>query len=181
MPMPPKITYTIEDIYNLPHGQRAELIDGVIYDLAPPSRIHQKISTRLASIIDRYIADRQGSCEVYSAPFAVFLDEDDKTYVEPDISIICDKNKLSDRGCEGAPDWIIEIVSPSTRQKDYSVKNAQYALARVREYWIVDPARERTTIYHYEEDAAPMIVPFDQPVQSGIYKDLQITINDLLK
>ena len=110
MPMPKEITYTIEDIYNLPDGQRAELIDGVIYDLAPPSRIHQKISTRLASI-----------------------------------------------------------------------KNAQYALARVREYWIVDPARERTTIYHYEEDAAPMIVPFDQPVQSGIYKDLQITINDLLK
>ena len=181
MPMPKEITYTIEDIYNLPDGQRAELIDGVIYDMAPPSRIHQELVMEISATLRSHIRSKGGSCKVYPAPFAVFLNADDKTYVEPDISVICDKNKLSDRGCEGAPDLIIEIVSPSTRRKDYSVKNAQYTLAGVREYWIVDPAKERTTVYHYEEDVAPIMIPFSHPVQCGVFKDLQITIDDLLK
>ena len=180
MPMPNERIYTIEDIYNLPDGQRAELIDGVIYDMAPPSRMHQKLVSELHTAIVNHIRSKGGSCDVYPAPFAVFLNADNETYVEPDISVVCDKNKLTDRGCEGAPDFVIEIVSPSTRRKDYNTKNAQYANAGVREYWIVDPAKERTTIYHYEEDAAPMIVPFNQPVQCGIYKDLLITIDDLL-
>ena len=181
MPMPKELTYTIEDIYNLPDGQRAELIDGVIYDMAPPSRMHQKLVMEISATLRSHIRSKGGSCEVYPAPFAVFLNADDKTYVEPDISVICDKNKLSDRGCEGAPDFVIEIVSPSSRRMDYNTKNALYSDAGIREYWIVDPARERTTIYHFEEDAAPMIVPFNHPIQCGIYKDLQITIDDLLK
>lgn len=181
MPMPKEIIYTIEDIYNLPDGQRAELIDGVLYDMAPPSRIHQKLVSKLTQVIGHHITAKGGSCEVYPAPFSVLLNADDKTYVEPDISVICDKNKLSDRGCEGAPDFVIEIVSPSSRRKDYVIKNALYSEAGIREYWIVDPARERTTIYHYEEDVAPMIVPFSQPIQSGIFSNLQITIDDLLK
>ena len=181
MPMPKEIIYTIEDIYNLPDGQHAELINGVIYDMAPPSYRHQKLVMELSATIRDYIRSKGGSSEVLPAPFAVFLTADDKTYVEPDISVICDKNKLSDRGCEGAPDFVIEIVSPSTRRKDYSTKNTQYTDAGVREYWIVDPAKERTTIYHYEDDEAPMVVPFSHPVQCGIYKDLQITIDDLLK
>ena len=93
MSMPKEKSYTIEDIYKLPDGQRAELIDGMMYDTAPPSRIHQKISAKLASVIDRYISDHHGSCDVYAAPFAVFLNKDDqKTYLEPDISVICDKS-----------------------------------------------------------------------------------------
>ena len=94
--------------------------------------------------------------------------------------MICDKNKLSDRGCEGAPDFIIEIVSPSSRRMDYSKKMGLYLEAGVREYWIVDPAKERTTVYHYEEDAAPTIYSFDQPITVGIYGDLQITVSELL-
>ncbi len=180
MPMPKEIIYTIEDIYNLPEGQRAELIDGVLYDMAPPNRIHQKLVMELSATLRNHVHSKGGSCEVYPAPFGVLLNADEKTYVEPDISLICDKNKLSDRGCEGAPDFVIEIVSPNSRRKDYSTKNALYSDAGVREYWIVDPARERTTIYHYEEDAAPMIVPFSQPIQCGIFNDLLITINDLL-
>lgn len=103
-----------------------------------------------------------------------------KDWVEPDISVICDHNKLTDRGCTGAPDWIVEIVSPSSRRMDYSIKNTIYSGAGVREYWIVDPAKQRTTVYHYEEDAAPMIYLFDQPVSAGIYTDLMICIADLL-
>lgn len=181
MPLPKEHIYTSEDYWNLPAGQRAELIDGHFYNMAPPSRIHQKLISELQYRILNYIKSNKGSCEVYPAPFAVNLHADDKTYVEPDISIICDKNKLTDRGCNGAPDFIIEIVSPSSRKMDYSTKNALYSDAGVREYWIVDPSKERTTVYHYEEDAAPMIIPFDQPVQVGIYSDLSINISELLK
>ena len=181
MPLPQNETYTIDDIYSLPDGERAELIDGKIYNMAPPSFIHQKLINKLSQKITNYIDSKVGSCELVPAPFAVFLNADDKTYVEPDISVICDKNKLTDRGCIGAPDFIIEIVSPSSRKMDYSKKNALYSEAGVREYWIVDPAKERTTIYRYEEDAAPMIFAFEQTITVGIYGDLNITISELLK
>ena len=89
-------------------------------------------------------------------------------------------NKLTDRGCSGAPDLIFEVVSPSSRRMDYNRKNALYSDAGVREYWIVDPVKERVTVYHYEEDAAPTIYTFTQLITVGIYKDLTITIADLL-
>lgn len=181
MPLPKENIYTTDYIYSLPEGQRAELIDGVIYDMAPPSRLHQKIQQALAWSIETYIREKNGSCEVYPAPFAVFVNKDDKTYVEPDISVICDKSKLDDRGCNGAPDFIIEIVSPSSRKMDYSTKNTLYSDGGVREYWIVDPEKQRTTVYYYEEDAAPMIVPFQQDTTVGIYGDLTINIAELLK
>lgn len=107
MPLPKKSTYTIDDICALPEGERAELIDGHIYYMTPPSRMHQRISTRLTSIIDRYIEDHHGQCQVYAAPFAVHLDKTSNTYVEPDISVICNPDKLNDKGCIGSPDWII--------------------------------------------------------------------------
>ena len=171
---------TMEDIYALPDGQRAELIDGQMYMMAPPKRIQQELVAQLSRVIGNHIISKKGGCRIYPAPFAVNLHADDETYVEPDISVICDKSKLSDRGCEGAPDFIIEIVSPSSRRMDYNTKNALYSEAGVREYWIVDPAKERTTVYRYEEDAAPMICPFEQPVTVGIYGNLQITVSELL-
>lgn len=148
--------------------------------MAPPSRIHQKLVYQLSRMIGNYISDNQGNCEVYPTPFAVNLHANDKTYVEPDISVICDKNKLTDRGCKGAPDFITEVVSPSSRRMDYNIKNGEYAEAGVREYWIVDTEKERTTVYRYEEDAAPMIIPFDQTIYVGIYSNLQINISELL-
>lgn len=181
MPLLKSDIYTIDYIYSLPEGQRAELIDGVIYDMAPPSRMHQKLISQFTKIIGKHIDENKGSCEVYPAPFAVFLNKDDKTYVEPDISVICDRNKLTDKGCNGAPDLIIEIVSPSSRKMDYSTKNTAYSNAGVREYWIVDPEKERTTVYRYEEDAAPMIFTFDRAITVGIYSNLSITVSDLLK
>ncbi len=176
-----KDRYTSEDYWNLPEGERAELIDGKFYDMAPPSRIHQKLVFTISRIIGNYIADHHGSCEVYPAPFAVNLDADDKDWVEPDISVICDPNKLTDRGCSGAPDLIFEIVSPSSRRMDYSLKNTLYSNAGVREYWIVDPAKERVTVYHYEDDAAPVIYSFTQDIPVGIYPGLTIKINELLE
>lgn len=180
MPLPREQVYTTDDIYALPDGERAELIDGQIYMMGTPSRIHQKLVGQLSRIIGNYIESNHGSGEIYPAPFAVFIKKDDKNYVEPDISVICDKNKLSDRGCEGAPDFIIEIVSPSSRRMDYYKKCALYAESGVREYWIVDPEKQRTMIYRYEDDAAPMIVPFEQDLAVGIYNNFMINVSKLL-
>lgn len=130
MPLPKEELYTIGDIYSLPEGERAELIDGQIYDMAPPSRHHQEISMELSTAIQSYIRSKKGNCRVYAAPFAVQLDEDSHTYVEPDISVICDPNKLDERGCKGAPDWIIEIVSPASRRMDYYTKLFRYRTGR---------------------------------------------------
>ena len=180
MPLSREQVYTTDDIYALPDGERAELIDGQIYMMGTPSRIHQKLVGQLSRIIGNYIESNHGSCEIYPAPFAVFIKKDDKNYVEPDISVICDKSKLSDRGCEGAPDFIIEIVSPSSRRMDYYKKCALYAESGVREYWIVDPEKQRTMIYRYEDDAAPMIVPFEQDLAVGIYNNFMINVSKLL-
>lgn len=105
MPLPKESTYTVEDIYNLPDGERAELIDGQIYYMAPtPSFTHQLISTEIAGNIYSYIKQHKGTCKVLAAPFAVFLNKDEYNYVEPDILVVCDPNKLNDKGCNGAPD-----------------------------------------------------------------------------
>ena len=162
MPLPKQHTYTSEDYWNLPDGQRAELIDGKLYNMAPPSRIHH------------------GSCQVYPAPFAVNLDADDNDWVEPDISVICDHSKLTDKGCSGAPDLMIEVVSPSSSRMDYIIKLNLYMSAGVREYWIVDPLRQRTIVYRLESGDAPTIFAFSQPVSVGIFPDLEICIADLI-
>ena len=112
-------SYTIEDIYALPDGERAELIDGKIYYMAPPSTRHQRLLNFINTEINLYIRENKGECEVFPAPFAVYLNKDDKNYVEPDISVICDKDKITDKGCNGAPDWIVEIISPGNKEMDY--------------------------------------------------------------
>lgn len=180
MALAQKRTYTIDDIYALPDGQRAELIDGQMYMMAPPNRIHQKLVNRLSQTITNYIDSRHGGCEVYPAPFAVFLHEDDKTYVEPDISIICDSSKLDENGCNGAPDWVIEITSPSNPQNDYGIKLFKYRTAGVREYWIVNPQMKSVMVYDLENEEKSNQYAFDADVPVCIYDDLSIRISDLL-
>lgn len=181
MPLPKERIYTAEDYWNLPEGERAELIDGKLYAMAPPMRIHQNLSIELSSAIHQFIKSNCGTCKVYAAPFAVNLYADDTTYVEPDIAVICDKNKLTERGCTGAPDMVIEIVSPSSRKMDYTTKYALYAEAGVREYWIVDPAKHRTLVYRYDEDEAAILYTFDMPITVGIFPELTITIADFIE
>ena len=178
MSLPQGELYTIEDIYNLPEGTRAELIDGHIYYMAPPSRKHQDIVGTLYRKIADYIDSKGGSCKPYIAPFAVFLNENDRNYVEPDIAVICDKNKLTDKGCTGAPDWIIEIVSPGSRRMDYFVKLFKYRSAGVREYWIVDPDKNRILVYSFEsEDTGDY--SFSDSIKAGIYLDLHFDFSQL--
>ncbi len=180
MPMPQEKIYTTEDIYALPDGQRAELIDGRIYDMAPPSFRHQKILMELSAAIHRHIKSHGGSCEVLPAPFAVFLNKDDLNYVEPDISVVCDKSKLDDKGCNGAPDWVIEIVSPSTSHIDYGIKLFKYRSAGVREYWVVNPCKRTVIVYDLEKDEQSNQYDFDDTIYSCIYEDLKINITTLL-
>ncbi|MCD7981451.1 MAG: Uma2 family endonuclease [Clostridiales bacterium] len=178
MPLLKEKVYTIDDIYALPDGQRAELIDGQIYDMAPPNRRHQYLISELHYQIKDYIRRKGGPCEVYPAPFAVKLNADDRTYVEPDISVICDSKKLTEKGCTGAPDWIIEVVSPSSIRMDYSVKLFKYRTARVREYWIVDPDKNRIMLHDLEEDNMEEYT-FSDTVKAGIYDDLIIDFSEL--
>lgn len=181
MPLPKEKIYTIEDYYMTGEDEHVELIDGVLYDMAPPNRFHQKISMRLGNHIENYINENNGDCEVYAAPFGVQLSEDDEsTIVEPDISVICDKNKLTDKGCVGAPDWIIEIVSPSNPAHDYIRKLKLYLRAGVREYWIVDPLTSDVTVYDLSDKAPiPEYYSFDDTVKAGIYKDLYIDFKEI--
>ena len=115
MPLLKQHTYTSEDYWNLPDGQRAELIDGQLYNMAPPSRMHQEILSALHWKIRSYIAEHGGSCKVYPAPFAVNLDADDKDWVEPDISVICDHSKRVY--------WIVDPIRERTTVCDFSEDN----------------------------------------------------------
>ena len=181
MPLAQVKIYTEEDYYNLPENVRAELIEGkLIYNQAAPSRIHQTILMELSGTIRDYLKSKSGPCRVYPAPFAVKLRENRKTIVEPDISVICDKSKLTDRGCTGAPDWIIEIVSPSNSSHDYILKLNLYANAGVREYWIVDPYKERIFVYRLEQEHFEVeTYTFHDCIPAGIYADLQIDFPSL--
>lgn len=181
MALPHEKIYTEADYYNLPEDIRAELIDGKIYDQAAPNRIHQKISSELNAAIRNYIRSKNGSCDVYAAPFAVRLFEDnDKTVVEPDISVICDPDKLTDRGCTGAPDWIIEIISPGNPGHDMIYKLNLYANAGVREYWIVDPRSKTVFVYYLEQkDFVVKAYSFQDKIKVNIYDDFFIDFREL--
>ncbi len=167
--------YTINDIYALPDGERAELIDGKIYYMSPPSTKHQILVSELHYQIKDYIKHNQGECSVFPAPFAVFLNENNENYVEPDISVICDKNKITEKGCNGAPDWVIEIVSPGSRSMDYFTKLFKYRTAGVREYWIVDPVKGLVMVYRFEKEMMEQY-SFDEEIAVGIYEGFTIKI-----
>lgn len=167
--------YTIEDIYALPEGERAELLDGRIYYMAPPNTKHQRLVNYISTEINLYIRNNNDSCEVFPAPFAVFLNKNETNYVEPDISVICDTSKLDDKGCHGAPDWIIEIVSPSSKQMDYYKKLFKYRTAGVREYWVVDPDRSIVTVYNFKADTM-IEYPFGEGISVGIFEGFLVKI-----
>ena len=180
MPVPaPKDHYTFADCLTWGESERIEIINGEAVMMAPPTRIHQEILMELSRQLANFLEGKK--CKVYPAPFAVNLDADDKDWVEPDVSVVCDLSKMDDRGCNGAQDLVVEVVSPYSRRMDYSTKNAMYSEAGVREYWIIDPAKERTTVYRYEEDAAPMFYLFSDDIPAGIFPELTINVADLLK
>lgn len=172
--------YTVADIEALPEGKRAELIDGEMFEMACPMFTHQDMLSWLDMKIGMYIMEHKGPCRVLPAPFAVYILNDDRNYVEPDISVICHRDKVDEKGCHGTPDWAIEIVSPSSKHMDYVRKLALYETAGMREYWIVDPQQQSITVYDLEHKTGPILHSFDEKVKAGIYEDLFLDFSEFL-
>lgn len=172
-------TISLEQYEALPEDMRAEVYDGVVYDMASPSEIHQTISTELTTILNTYIRNRKGACKVFHAPFDVKLNDSPLTIVQPDLMIVCDRNKLDGKRCNGAPDFIIEIVSPGNAADDYIRKLYYYKKAGVREYWIVDFRRKTVTVNYFEGDLLNVQYSFDSAVKVNIYDDLMIHFPDI--
>lgn len=150
--------YTLEDYYALPDDIRAELIDGELIFLEAPSSIHQELIGELFFEIKLYIRTNNGPCKILPSPLDVQLDCDNRTMLQPDISVICHRDRIVKKGIYGAPDLCIEIVSPSSRKRDYEKKRMKYQNAGVREYWIVDPKTESVLCYFFEKVASLILI-----------------------
>lgn len=172
-------TITLEQYEALSEGERAEVFEGVVYDMSSPSQIHQSLSMELSNIIYNYIKSKKGAYQVFSAPFDVKLSDKPLTIVQPDIMVICDKDKLDGKRCNGAPDFIIEIVSPGNPADDYIRKLYYYKNAGVREYWIVDPGRKTITVNYFEGNIISVPYSFDSVIKVNIYEDLLINFSEI--
>ncbi len=184
--MPPALQphpeiFSLEQYEALSEDKRVEIFEGVVYDMASPSQIHQSISMQLSTVINNYILYKKGPCSIFSAPFDVKLSDKPLTIVQPDIMVICDKDKLDGKRCNGAPDFIIEIVSPGNPSDDYVRKLYYYKNAGVREYWIVDPRRKTVTVNYFEGDILNLQYSFDSTVKVNIYDDLLINFSEIAR
>ena len=172
--------YTIDDYYSLPDDQRVELIDGVFYDMTTPLSVHQLIAVEICHKLRAYIESKKGNCLAFDCPVDIQLDCDDKTMVQPDVFVICDRDKITRRGIFGAPDFVIEILSKSTKQKDMFIKLTKYKNAGVREYWMVDPEKKIVLVYDFQNDDDVKIYGFDAKVPVSIFDgDCQIDFREV--
>jgi Uma2 family endonuclease len=176
--------FTYGDYLKWDDDERWELIDGVAYNMTPaPSRFHQKISLELILQLGNFF--RKTPCDVYAAPFDVRLPEGDeadeavRTVVQPDISVICDRSKLDDKGCKGSPDLIVEILSPSTARKDMKEKFVRYERAGVKEYWIVDPSGKIVTVFKLSSEGLfgrPDVYGKEDRIKISIVEGLEVEL-----
>lgn len=173
-------SYTIEDYRSLPDDQRVELIDGYFYEMNSPTIYHQFIAGEVYRQVAGFIMEKGGGCLPFIAPVDVQLDCDERTMVQPDVGILCDRDKMRRWGIYGAPDFLLEVISPSTGRKDYTKKLAKYMNAGVREYWILDPYQSKLLVYFFESEVCPVIYGLDQPVPVNIYNgELKIEFTNL--
>lgn len=180
-----KLSYA--DYLSWSDDEQIEIIDGVPYDMSPaPSTKHQQVSMNLSyQLMDFF---REKNCQVFAAPFDVRLfsegKDDDEVFhvVQPDLSVICDKNKLDDRGCAGSPDFIIEILSPSSAKMDKLMKRNLYEKALVKEYWIVDPQNEFVEVYYLDNNdlyGKPFLFSTEDAMESICFKGLKLDVKDV--
>lgn len=163
--------YTLEDYYKIPDERRVELIDGIIYDMSSPTSPHQLIAGLIYSKLLSHVLDKNGKCLPMISPIDVQLDCDDRTMVQPDVVIVCDRDKIINRCIYGAPDFIIEVLSKSSTKRDSVIKLNKYMNAGVREYWIIDPVRQKVIVYDFEQEHFPIIYGFDAKIPVGIWND----------
>lgn len=162
--------YTLEDYYQLPERVRVELIDGVFYFMGAPTAVHQIITLKLAMAFSLYIEKKNGKCEVLPSP-DVQLDRDDRTMLQPDIVIVCDRDKIKNQIC-GNPDLAVEVLSRSTEKRDRTIKLSKYQKAGVREYWMVDPKKKIVEVYIFPDQemaTLPRVYKFEDTIPVGIF------------
>lgn len=164
-----KKKYTIDDYFALPDDPRMELIDGEFFEMSAPIVKHQVVLRELFLQISDYIRSNNGTCQAFFAPLDVQLDCDEYTMVQPDLIVVCDEGIITEERVVGAPDFVVEVLSASTREKDAVLKMKKYMEAGVREYWMVDIKKEKVIVYFFEEDVIPVIYGFEQEVPVAIY------------
>jgi Uma2 family endonuclease len=182
--------YTYRDYLSWPDDERWELIDGVAYNMTPsPSRLHQDVARELLTRFNNYLKGKP--CKVYAAPFDVRLptenekDDEAKTVVQPDLVVVCDPSKLDEKGCNGAPDLVVEILSPATAKKDMVLKFSRYEKAGIKEYWIISP--ENKTLMVFKIDPAtgrygrPEMYSDEDTVTVGLFADLTIDLKTVFE
>ena len=183
--------YTYADYLTWLDDKRRELINGFIHLMSAPMRVHAQVSVELSTIIRTFIKKRKRECRIYYAPFDVRLPlnnetEDNKIYnvVQPDICVICDLTKLDEKGCIGAPDLIVEVLSPSTLKYDWNYKFNLYEAAGVREYWILDPKSKAVNVFLLQPDGKfdlGTVYEYNQKAPVHIFKGLEIDLNELFE
>lgn len=161
--------YTVQDYYSLPEDVRAELIDGVFYDMASPGLVHQRIAGEVYRQIANYISGNHGDCLPLTAPMDVRLNCDDRTMIQPDVIVVCEKEKVRGWGIMGAPDFVLEVLSPSTKRKDCIRKLDKYMEAGVREYWMIDPEKRKVIVYQFEHEIYPAVYGMEELLEIGIF------------
>jgi Uma2 family endonuclease len=180
--------YSYADYLTWDEGERLELIDGEIFNIAPaPSRRHQQVLRELSTAFSVFLREKE--CEVFFAPFDVRLLEDNKqdddinNVVQPDLSIVCDKEKLDDKGCKGAPDMIIEVLSPSSVKLDRWKKYQLYKKAGVNEYWLVEPVNNSVEIHHLIDDQYKFQGVFtkDDTISVNIFPGFKLDLNQIFE
>lgn len=173
--------YTLEDYFTLPDEQRVELIDGVIYDMASPTLLHQRLGGEIYRQVANYIMEKKGPCVPFIAPVDVQLDCNNKTMVQPDVGILCDWDKHKNGRIFGAPDFLVEVISPGTKRKDMTLKLYKYQNAGVREYWLIDLYRRVILTYFFEAEDYPVIYGFNDCIPIRIYEGaLEVDMSTML-
>ncbi len=160
---------TIDDYIALPEGTRIELIDGKFYDMAAPTTIHQALGLEIGFVLKEYIRDNNGECVPFVAPTDVQLDCDDKTMVQPDVLVVCDRSKITKARIVGAPDLVMEVISPSRVTVDIFIKVQKYKNAGVREYWLVFPEEKMVMVYDFEKSDIPVHYSFEDSIPVSIW------------
>jgi Uma2 family endonuclease len=173
--------YTIEDYKALPNDVRSELIDGNLFYMEAPIPLHQSIVSEINYQFLNYIKKHKKTCRTYVGPIDVQLNQDEYTVVQPDVVLLCKLELLHEKFIYGAPDFVLEVISPSTRKNDYTTKLTKYQTAGVREYWILAPYQKKLIVYFFEsEESFVTIHGLDHPVQVHIFDgDMVMDLSDI--